>query len=399
MARRRDDGAADRGAGRRLALALAGTAERRAAQQAEIEGLARSVDHDWLASAMDRARLLPLLGTRLVAAAPDAVPSAFADAVQQALVQARRRAILVEQVALRLTRRLGDAGIPAVILKGPQLAQRLYGDVGMRASNDVDLLVAPHHFHAAIDALEGAGYRSPGTVPWIGDLPLFESSLQPVDAWRPPIDLHWRLHWYETSFSRDYASRCEPDEHGVAVPRPVDELAALLLFWCRDGLAGLRHVADVGAWWDRHGSAAGPPLLDGVAAAYPALRRPLAAAALLAERAAGVPASRLLSDPQRRRLRTRLALRLANLVEPTAGEQAQAGVVWIDGLLTERGDAGAFVQRHLVLPGAVVADIYRLPPQARRRRTLARAYYGARRTPRLIRDVIGLLVAVRHAPR
>ena len=30
-------------------------------------------------------------------------------------------------------------------------------------------------------------------------------------------------------------------------PRPLDELAALLLFWSRDGLGGLRHGADVGA--------------------------------------------------------------------------------------------------------------------------------------------------------
>ena len=386
----------DHAAGRRLALVLCGTAERRSARRAEIDRLARSVDPGWLASALGSARLLPLLGSRLMAAAPDALPATFAGAVEDALVQARRRATLVEQVALQLVRRLEQAGVSPVILKGPHLAQRLYGDVGMRASNDVDLLVAPEQFHAAVRALELAGYQSEGKAPWISDLPLFEASLTPLDDWRPPVDLHWRLHWYETSFSRDFARRSHVDEHGVVVTQPVDELAALLLFWCRDGLAGLRHVADVGAWWDRHGTAGGPPLLDGLSAAHPALCRPFAAAALLADRTAGVPADRLLSDLRHGRLRIRLALRLANPVEPTSARQAQAGVVAIDGLLTQHGQAGAFVRRHILLPDAVVADIFRIAPHARMRRVAARTLYGARRIARLLRDTAGLVATVRR---
>jgi hypothetical protein len=385
-------------AARELALRLCATTERRAAERARIAQLANGMDQEWLASAFAAARMLPLLGSRLVAAAPDAVSPAFVDAVDGALLHGRRRAMLTEQLALRLARGLEDEGIPVVVLKGPQLAERLYGDVGLRASNDVDLLVAPEDFHAAAHALEPHGYRCRKKAPWIGDLPLFEMSLEPLDDWRPPIDLHWRLHWYETEFSRAFAGRCVRGPGGLRVPRPDDELAALLLFWCRDGLAGLRHAADAGAWWDRHGAALDRPALDAVAAAHPPLRRPLAAATALAGRTAGVPAARLLSGSQRG-VRVRLALRLANPVVPTSGRQAQAGVVAIDGLLTPRGNVHEFVRRHVVLPAAVISEIYDLPPGARVRRLGARGFYAARRIVRLAAGVAGLMARVSGRPR
>jgi hypothetical protein len=40
---------------------------------------------------------------------------------------------------------------------------------------------------------------------------------------------------------------------GMRRLEPVEQLAALLLFYARDGFLGLRFVADIAAWWDRHG--------------------------------------------------------------------------------------------------------------------------------------------------
>ncbi|MDQ3721859.1 MAG: nucleotidyltransferase family protein, partial [Actinomycetota bacterium] len=357
---------------------LAGTAQRRAAQACELQRQASTVDLRLLAARLTVARLLPLLGSRLVAAAPLAVSADFRDAVEAAIVHGRRRAALVEQLTLRLARALEDDGIRAVALKGPHLAERLHGDAAMRSSNDIDLLVQPEDFHGAVRVLAQTGYRSEDKAPWIDGLPLFEASLRPEHTWAPPIDLHWRLHWYEESFSRQFIRRAEPDERGIRAPRPLDELAALLLFWSRDGLAGARHASDVAAWWDRHGAELAPRALEEIAVAHPQLRPALTTAALHAERMVGLPAARLLDRVDLVPARLRLASRWAIAARPVSQAQLDAGVVLTDALLTPRGGRTAFLRRHLVLPEAVIGDVYDLPERARVRRAARRVYYAAR---------------------
>lgn len=56
--------------------------------------------------------------------------------------------------------RLGGSGIPVVALKGPVLAERLYGDRQARFSLDVDLLVRAEDFQRAAAVLEALGYRA-----------------------------------------------------------------------------------------------------------------------------------------------------------------------------------------------------------------------------------------------
>ena len=56
-------------------------------------------------------------------------------------------------------------------------------------------------------------------------------------------------------------------------PAPADELAALLLYYARDGFAGLRLAADIAAWWDANGRGLPDGALDDLVGAYPALAR------------------------------------------------------------------------------------------------------------------------------
>lgn len=55
-------------------------------------------------------------------------------------------------------RAFGEGGIPAVLLKGPSLAQRLYGDVALRPSRDLDLLVAKEDWARGEEALAAIGF-------------------------------------------------------------------------------------------------------------------------------------------------------------------------------------------------------------------------------------------------
>src|SRR4029079_8012665 len=65
----------------------------------------------------------------------------------------------------------------------------------------------------------------------------------------PPLELHWRIHWYEESFAAAALARAQPTNEGWRRLQPADELASLLLFLARDGFAGLRQTVDVAAWW------------------------------------------------------------------------------------------------------------------------------------------------------
>ncbi|HEX2936821.1 MAG TPA: nucleotidyltransferase family protein [Bacteroidales bacterium] len=52
------------------------------------------------------------------------------------------------------------ASIPMIPLKGPVLAYQLFGDVGMKASLDLDILIPQSHFDHAWETLETLGYRT-----------------------------------------------------------------------------------------------------------------------------------------------------------------------------------------------------------------------------------------------
>ncbi|MDJ0642704.1 MAG: nucleotidyltransferase family protein [Erythrobacter sp.] len=89
---------------------------------------------------------------------------------------ARMRGLALSGEAVRMTDALKQAGIRAVVLKGPLLSQTLYGDPTVRQSVDLDLLVGWNDFRDARYALEEFGYSLLGNEP-------------PWDDWR--ID-RWR---------------------------------------------------------------------------------------------------------------------------------------------------------------------------------------------------------------
>lgn len=57
---------------------------------------------------------------------------------------------------------LGDTRRPWMVVKGPVLAERCYGDVGARLYDDLDLVVPPPDFARALSAIEASGGRVTG---------------------------------------------------------------------------------------------------------------------------------------------------------------------------------------------------------------------------------------------
>jgi Uncharacterised nucleotidyltransferase len=305
------------------------------------------VDYERLRVELERLKLLGLLGSRLVdRAPPGSVSPAFADAVSDVLREGAFNSMRNQLLTTQLWREMERAGIPALPLKGPFLALRLHGDVAFRLSHDIDLLVAPDHIRPAIKLMEASGF-----VWRVGrGRPVLHYVLE--GKHRIPVELHWRVSWYEAEYSQATLARSFV-EGDIRRPAPIDELAILLLVHARDGLSGLRTPVDIAAWWANDSQAVSADELRGLIVKHPALRRPLTAAAIAVEETLCVPVATGLLGTIPVERRTRSALALADWRSGVSEASQDALVKVVDGLLTDWRAVPTWVRRAMFprLPG------------------------------------------------
>lgn len=112
-----------------------------------------------------RERLVPLCwhrsGEEIRRRAPAAVAQAWRARALGSLADAARAVALLEEVVALLR----DAAVAPIVLKGLPLAQRLYGDLVLRPSGDLDLFVGTEDRERADAALVRAGWRRSYGVP------------------------------------------------------------------------------------------------------------------------------------------------------------------------------------------------------------------------------------------
>jgi Uncharacterised nucleotidyltransferase len=352
---------------------------------------------DWLALAdtLRSRRLLPVLGPRILELAEKSANHEFAAAVEQAIDTGRRHGAFLQLVSLRITAMLAQAGIRSTALKGPLFGEAIYGDPGRRLSSDIDLLVSPDQLQAAVDVVRGLGYSAPTDYVQANGLPLLHFVLAHERKELPPVELHWRIHWYEDHFAQERLLPPATDTPGDWRPEPVDELAALLLFYARDGFIDLRLASDLSGWWDVHGAELLPGALDELLRSYPALARVIPVAVVVAGKIAGLPAREIMKDMPKLGVRERMAVRLANPNPRSSLSQLYADIGLIDGLLTPAGELGAFVRRQVLPPREVLDQQARHRGRPRQRSAVGRgagvlARYGLTmtrlaRTPETLR--------------
>jgi hypothetical protein len=374
---------------RQIILLSASTAACRHAMREQAGQLMADLDWLQLTETLRLRKLLPALGPRILELAEQHASHDFASAVEEAVETGRRQGAFLQLIALRTMDALAEAGIHSTPLKGPMLGEAIYGDPGRRPSSDIDLLVAPEQLHSAVDVVRGLGYGAPTDYMEQGDLPLLHFALVHERGELPPVELHWRIHWYEGQFARERLLPPVTDLAGDWRPAPVDELAALLLFYARDGFVDLRLATDLSAWWDVFG--AGLPLgaLDGLLRAYPALARAIPVALKVTEKIVGLPATRIIKNMPRSDYRQRLATRLADPNPHASPSQLYANMGLIDGLLTPPGGFGGYIRRQVLLPPKVFDEHAKHYPQWRAR---SRLDYGLRI---LARYCLAMIRAVR----
>ncbi|WP_228430847.1 nucleotidyltransferase family protein [Baekduia soli] len=357
----------------RLLRLLCSTQERRAARAEEAGRLAAVVDAPTLAALAARQRLLGIVPGRLREAGLGAPAAELEALLGDVPRHERAEGGRLQLITLGLLLELERHGIAALALKGPLLGEALYGDAGARPSSDVDLLVGRDDLARAVDVVRAHAYRAPEDPPGPDGLPPLHWCLRPAAGSAPNVELHWRVHWHETTFSPQLLAHALPDP-AWGRRAPVQwELATLLLIYARDGFAGLRMACDLATLADSDRARALP---DGAIASVvdrvPELAGTLAAAALTAERIVGMPAA---PWTRRRPRPAPLVTRLADwrLLGDTVQLHAEQRLV--DVLVAPRHQRGAAL-RHQLFPSLeelrwMIGDA--APGPIRRRHQLAHA--------------------------
>ena len=159
------------------------------------------------AGALDWPRFLRVTGRhQVIALAHDGLTRAGTDVppeiAREIGTQAEtlvRENLAIACEALRLQRLFDDAALPVLFVKGAPLAVLAFGNLGLRESQDIDLLVPGKTLPAATTLLERAGYRRFDPPTDISDtqfrllLPLRKDLGFVHQATGLQIELHWRL--------------------------------------------------------------------------------------------------------------------------------------------------------------------------------------------------------------
>ncbi|HKG47773.1 MAG TPA: nucleotidyltransferase family protein [Pyrinomonadaceae bacterium] len=140
--------------------------------------------------------LLPLLHKHLATVASDLVPPHIFSRLKRESVSNSQNVLHLIGKQLRVYKLFQENGIKAALFKGPLLAEMAYGEIALRQSGDIDLLIARGDFPQARVLLESLGYEmTPRLTP--AQLTSHLNNHCEIqfmrDEWFTVIDLHWDL--------------------------------------------------------------------------------------------------------------------------------------------------------------------------------------------------------------
>ncbi len=128
----------------------------------------------------------------------------------------------------RILELLREAGIATIAFKGPVLAFSIYGDLGLRGFQDLDILIFREHMAQAKTLLHNAGYRLLLPVPPKQEAFFlhfhFEHAFKRQDG-KVMIDLHWAPSPPYHSFTMDVRQLWQRSRNVALEGQPIRTLA------------------------------------------------------------------------------------------------------------------------------------------------------------------------------
>jgi hypothetical protein len=202
--------------------------------------LAGAVD-DWdqLLEAADYHGLGSLFHRLLDDSCPGAVPAPVAQRLRDTRREASGRSLFLTGKLLELLDAFKAAGIAALPLKGPVLAEWLYSDPALRPFSDLDILIRPADVPAALLLLEQNGYLLAPHMAGLSARTLASLHCEATVRRRggAQVDIHWDTAPADYPFRFDpeilWRSQCARTVDGRTVAGLEPE--SLLLFLCVHG--------------------------------------------------------------------------------------------------------------------------------------------------------------------
>ncbi len=217
---------------------------------------------DWsrLVALAKKHNVLLLLVRHLQTVCPEKIPAAVLAELKERAADAAAWHLRLTSELLALHDSLLEIGIPMLPYKGPALSLSLYGELGLRPSADLDILVPRHDVQAAVALLEKRGYALPAEV---RNVPITASLRVEKDyhmAWQDglPVELHWKLAPRYFRFDYDMQTLWDdPDQFvisGRTIPmiRPEALLLILAVHGSRHYWEGLIWIVDIAQLLRRH---------------------------------------------------------------------------------------------------------------------------------------------------
>ncbi|MDH3734024.1 MAG: nucleotidyltransferase family protein [Gemmatimonadota bacterium] len=206
------------------------------ASEARLDrALGRGIDWDRLGPLAEFHGLRPLLYRHLGQREDGRVPESARAAMKRDAHAIAAKNLGMARELVDLTNLLSTAGVESVPLKGPVLAEAVYGSHAMREFGDLDIAVRPRDLDRALDALAEVGFRSTtglgrradrvvhrasGAVPLrrLGSGPLVEVHWSLMPRYRPGLTLEdvWGRRGSEVLMDRPIAS-LDPEDRFIAL--------------------------------------------------------------------------------------------------------------------------------------------------------------------------------------
>src|SRR5215471_20239313 len=182
-------------------------------KRADIRTLARSpIDWNRFLAWVDRNHIAPLVYRNLRQMRCCLIPDSVVAQLQSEAARNTRRVLVQIAEAARITRLLADAGIASLIIKGPVLSLLAFGNLSLRQSRDIDLMLDPARVVEADRLITQAGYRRVRP-----ELELTQPLFDVYQRWRGQwayyldssdvvLEIHWRLTSNSLLFPFDAAT-------------------------------------------------------------------------------------------------------------------------------------------------------------------------------------------------
>lgn len=177
------------------------------------------IDWDYLIQIAQWHGVMPLLYHSLKSTCPASVPQDQLKQLRTFFQANSCRTVFLTQKLIAILRLFESHTIPALPFKGTILSEAVYGDLCLRQTRDLDILVHQHHYQKAVDLLTAEGYQLILDLPWEchfvldGDLICIDlhSKILPKNYSRSIDDDYWWENWQSIDIGEESVPNLLPE--------------------------------------------------------------------------------------------------------------------------------------------------------------------------------------------